>query len=120
MEENAQIIEETFNLVLRNFRGSQEIDLSEVSFIDPYGMVGLLEIGELLKIDGIRKTILLPQSEDVLKYLERMDFFRFAEEYFDLKFSNPPSPPFAKVGNSLTPPLKKGDIGNTVRNDYCV
>ena len=80
----SQIIEETFDLVLCNFRESQEIDLSEVSFMDPYGMVGLLEIGELLKIDGIRKTIILPQSGDALKYLERMDFFRFAEEYFDL------------------------------------
>ena len=52
-------------------------------------MVGLLEIGELLKSKGIRKTIQLPQSEEVLKYLERMDFFKFANEYFTLEPSKP-------------------------------
>ena len=37
-----------------------------------------LRIGELLKSDGIQKIIYLPESEEVLKYLERMDFFKFA------------------------------------------
>ncbi len=68
---------------------SSAIDLTNAAFIDPYGMVGLLEMGELFKSKGIRKILHLPQSEDVLKYLERMDFFRFAGEYFDLKPTAP-------------------------------
>ena len=85
---NVQITEDTFEQALHIFRETQEIDLQDVTFIDPYGMVGLLEIGELLKSKGIQKTIYLPKSDEVLKYLERMDFFRFAGGYFTLKPSN--------------------------------
>ena len=84
-----QITEDTFEQALHTFREAQEIDLHGVTFIDPYGMVGLLEIGELLKSKGIQKTLYLPESEEVLKYLERMDFFRFADGYFTLKPSQP-------------------------------
>jgi anti-sigma regulatory factor (Ser/Thr protein kinase) len=84
-----QITEETFEKVLSIFRESSLIDLRETAFIDPYGMVGLLEMGELFKSEGIQKTILLPKSEEVLKYLERMEFFKFAERYFILEPLNP-------------------------------
>ena len=84
-----QITEDTFEQMLHIFREAPEINLHGVTFIDPYGMVGLLEIGELLKSKGIQKTLYLPESEEVLKYLERMDFFRFAGGYFTLKPSQP-------------------------------
>lgn len=77
-----QVTEDTFEGVLRAFRESSSIDFHEASFIDPYGMVGILEIGELLRSEGVRKELHLP-GEEVLRYLERMDFFRFAGEYFD-------------------------------------
>jgi len=85
----SQITDDTFEQLLQQINDSQELNLNDTSFIDPYGMVGLLEIGELLKSKGIRKTIQLPQSEEVLKYLERMDFFKFANEYFTLEPSKP-------------------------------
>lgn len=91
-----QITEDTFEHVLQVFNDTPIIDLREASFIDPYGMVGILEIGELLKSNGIQKNIHLPTSEEVLKYLERMDFFKFACSYFNL--FNPPIPPFPKGG----------------------
>ncbi|OHB34264.1 MAG: hypothetical protein A2Y09_02665 [Planctomycetes bacterium GWA2_39_15] len=84
-----QITEDTFEQALHIFREAPEINLHGVTFIDPYGMIGLLEIGELLKSKGIQKTLYLPESEEVLKYLERMDFFRFAGGYFTLKPSQP-------------------------------
>lgn len=84
-----QITEETFEQVLHHFKESSVIDLQEITFIDPYGMVGLLEIGEFFKSEGIQKTVHLPESEEVLKYLERMDFFTFAERYFVLEPSKP-------------------------------
>lgn len=49
----------------------------------------MLELGEFLKSNGIQKTIHLPASEEVLKYLERMDFFKFADKYFRLEPSKP-------------------------------
>jgi anti-sigma regulatory factor (Ser/Thr protein kinase) len=79
-----QITEDTFEQTLRSFIQSEQIDLSLVSFIDPYGMVGLLEIGELCMLEDVRKTIILPRSVDVCRYLNRMDFFTFAKRSFSL------------------------------------
>ncbi|GBD98495.1 hypothetical protein BMS3Abin07_00509 [bacterium BMS3Abin07] len=84
-----RLTEDTFEDTLSFSRKSSTIDLRGVNFIDPYGMVGLLELGELCKSEGVRKSLNLPESEEVLKYLERMDFFRFANRYFRLK---PPAP----------------------------
>jgi hypothetical protein len=84
-----QITEDTFEQAYQIFRESSIIDLRDATFIDPFGMVGLLEIGELSKSEGIKKTIFLPESEEVLKYLERMDFFRFSHRYFRLEPSEP-------------------------------
>jgi len=84
-----QITEDTFEQTHNIFRESSIIDLRNATFIDPYGMVGLLEIGELSKSEGIKKTLFLPESEEILKYLERMDFFRFADRYFRLEPSEP-------------------------------
>ena len=79
-----QIAEDNFEQLINSAQGLSIIDLREAAFIDPYGMVGILEIGELLKTEGIKKNLFLPESEEVIKYLERMDFFKFAEKYFSL------------------------------------
>jgi hypothetical protein len=84
-----QITEETFEKTLQSFIRSEQIDLRDVSFIDPYGMVGLLEIGELCMLEDVKKTVLLPQSGEVCAYLERMDFFTYANRYFNLEYSAP-------------------------------
>jgi len=86
-----RITEETFDRVLKLFLSSDTIDLRAVSFIDPFGMVALLEIGEICLREDVRKTIVLPSSAEVERYLERMDFFPFAERYFSLEYaaSNP-------------------------------
>lgn len=138
-----QLTEETFDEVLYIFTDSEPVNLQEVTFIDPYGMVGLLEIGELLKAtkhphrdeasgcrsneppgyqtfvwgsEDYKKTVLLPRSEEVLKYLERMDFFRFAGKYFRLE---PPEPQisgkylrssYSDVLLEITPIEKSDDI----------
>jgi anti-sigma regulatory factor (Ser/Thr protein kinase) len=83
-----QITEETFEQTLRSFIQAEQIDLRGVSFIDPYGMLGLLEIGELCMLEDVRKTIILPQTGDVCAYLDRMGFFNFARRYFSLEPSN--------------------------------
>ena len=84
-----QVTEETFEKAMSLFRGSSVLDLRGITFIDPYGMVGILEMGEVLAKAGLKRTLCLPGSEEVLKYLERMDFFRFANAYFTLEPSTP-------------------------------
>lgn len=80
-----QMTEETFEQFLRHVQMTPVVDLREISFIDPYGMIGILETGELLSSEGDRKIMYLPESEEVIKYLERMDFFPFAERYFQIE-----------------------------------
>ena len=79
-----QLTEETFELFIKDLKKPSVIDLGEVAFIDPYGMVGLLELGEVALSQDIQKKLVLPLAEDVLKYLERMDFFQFSKKYFIL------------------------------------
>ena len=115
-----QITEDTFEQVLQIFKESLEIELQEAIFIDPYGMVGILEFGECLKSKGIQKTIHLPESDEVLKYLERMDFFKFANEYFSLKPSKPQisekylRSSYSDVLLEITPIEKPDDIHSIV------
>ena len=89
MKKINQITEETFEQVLHRFNNSSAINIQEVSFIDPYGMVGLLEIGEIFQTQDTRKPLYLPKSEEVLKYLERMDFFKIAPRYFKFEQCEP-------------------------------
>jgi anti-sigma regulatory factor (Ser/Thr protein kinase) len=79
-----QLTEESFEQTLRSFITSEQIDLRDVTFIDPYGMVGLLEIGELCMLEDVKKTVMLPHSREVCAYLDRMDFFTHARRYFTL------------------------------------
>ncbi|MGC1454714.1 MAG: ATP-binding protein [Nitrospirota bacterium] len=82
-----QLTEDTFEQTLQSIIASEQIDLRDVSFIDPYGMLGLLEIGELCMLEDVKKTIMLPKSREVCAYLERMDFFTHASRYFSLDHS---------------------------------
>lgn len=79
-----QLTEDSFETFFNDFKESSIIDLKETTFIDPYGMVGLLELGEISLSQGVQKKLILPLTEDVLKYLERMNFFQFAKKYFIL------------------------------------
>jgi anti-sigma regulatory factor (Ser/Thr protein kinase) len=110
-----QLTEETFDKTLRSFINSEKIDLSSVSFIDPYGMVGLLEIGELCQLEDVKKTIVLPRSDEVLKYLDRMDFFPFARRSFSLENPSGTTGKYQRSPDSdvlleITPIEKSNDI----------
>ncbi len=86
-----QLSDDTFELFLSQISRQDFFDLQNVAFIDPYGMVGILETGRSLLSKGEKRTLLLPRSPDVLRYLERMDFFRYADRYFNLE----PAPDFS-------------------------
>jgi anti-sigma regulatory factor (Ser/Thr protein kinase) len=111
-----QITEETFEQTLRSFLRSEQIDLGGISFIDPYGMLALLEIGELCMLEDVRKTVILPRSDEVCRYLDRMDFFSHAKRYFALEYSSPESArknnrsPDSDVLLEITPIERSNDI----------
>jgi hypothetical protein len=111
-----RITEDSFEQTLHHYQERSAIDLKEITFIDPYGMVGLLEIGEFFSSRGAQKTLLLPISEEVISYLERMDFFQFAEKNFILNPSNPregekgPRNVHSDVLLEITPIEKTDDI----------
>jgi len=85
----SQITEETFENLLRSFRQSSAVDLGGISFIDPYGW-SESRIGEVLKTEGRREQCILPASDEVLKYLERMDFLGYAGNNFAIGSSEQP------------------------------
>lgn len=105
----------TFDLILRGLKSSESevIDLRKVGFIDPYGMVGLLELGRFLSQRGKKIALYLPESEDIIRYLDRMDFFRFAPDYFRIITGIPervPRNPMSDVLLEITRIEKSDDI----------
>ena len=111
-----RITDETFEQTLRAFIASEQIDLRNVTFIDPYGMLGLLEIGELCMLEDVKKTVLLPRSSEVCEYLHRMDFFTQARRYFSLDqsinstFNQKNRSPASDVLLEITPIERSHDI----------
>ena len=77
-----QLSDETFEQFLSQVAANNTIDLNDITFIDPFGMVGVLEAGRHFKSMNDDRKLLLPKSENVLKYLERMDFFKYCDRYF--------------------------------------
>ena len=59
--------------------GQMIIDLEQLRFVDPYGMVGLLVLARFLRQHSCEPVLMLPRSDEVMKYLDRMDFSRHAE-----------------------------------------
>ncbi|UCD34297.1 MAG: sensor histidine kinase [Nitrospiraceae bacterium] len=108
--------EETFEEILLQIMQHDTIDLRKAEFADPYGMVGILEGGRHLSGRGVRKTLLLPESGKVLQYLERMDFFKYAQHYFHIEPGATDLPEkFLRSSRSdvlleITPIEKSGDI----------
>ncbi|MGH8066421.1 MAG: hypothetical protein ACRERE_14540 [Candidatus Entotheonellia bacterium] len=82
----ASLDESTFERLIRQLdslervaAGQILIDLEQVRFVDPYGMVGLLALARFLRQRACEPVLMLPRSEEVMKYLDRMNFSRHAE-----------------------------------------
>lgn len=111
-----QLSDESFEVFLAQMNTSDVIDLRQVAFIDPYGMVGILEAGRMFSLQGIKKTLMLPGSENVLKYLERMDFFKYAAKFFNIEYAGDDLPDrymrssYSDVLLEITPIENSGDI----------
>jgi anti-sigma regulatory factor (Ser/Thr protein kinase) len=108
--------DDTFEQLLQQIRNKDFIDLRCIKFVDPYGMVGVLEAGRYLESKNIKKTLLLPESSDVIRYLERMDFFKYAGNLFNIEPGSPDLPDkylrssYSDVLLEITPIIKSDDI----------
>jgi hypothetical protein len=60
------------------------VDARHVRWADPYGMIGLLALGETLRRDEVRPLLELPQTPEVASYLARMGFVRQAGAIFEM------------------------------------
>ena len=92
------------------------IDLANLDFIDPYGMVGVLELGKYLKNQGIELEFNLPKVE-VLSYILRLDFFKFAPSIFGeckLPITKVPQRIESDVLLEITPVEKSLDIHDII------
>ncbi|MBI4545782.1 MAG: sensor histidine kinase [Gemmatimonadetes bacterium] len=91
------------------------LDARQVRWVDPYGMLGLLAVGEVVARSGERPLLRLPNSAEVLSYLTRMDFFEHADRVFELhggsrRTVDSPS----DVLLEITPVRSHGDIHTVV------
>jgi anti-anti-sigma regulatory factor len=82
----ASLDESTFERLIKQVEGLEQvasgqvvIDLEHVRFVDPYGMVGVLALARFLRQWNLTPVLMLPRSDEVMKYLDRMDFSRHAE-----------------------------------------
>jgi len=64
-------------------------DATHVRWADPYGMVGLLALGQVHAQDGVKPLLKLPETGDVVSYMTRMGFFEHAETMFELNGARP-------------------------------
>lgn len=59
------------------------VDARRLRWVDPYGMLGLLAVGQVAADRGLRPRFQMPESADVVSYLARMSFFRAAGEIYE-------------------------------------
>lgn len=76
------------------------LEMGPVEAIDPYGMLGLLELGSYLRQRGHRMLLHQPLSADLQQHLERAGFFGRAHPIYTVY------PPYRK---SVHPSQKKSD-----------
>lgn len=60
------------------------VDARHLRFADPFGMLGLLALGQYAGRTGEPPLLQLPEEGDVVGYMARMDFFEHAEALFEM------------------------------------
>jgi hypothetical protein len=89
----ASLDERFFEPLVRDFAAAQEhrvlFDATHVRWADPYGMIGVLALGEVARRQGEQPLLKLPDSADVVSYMARMGFFDHAEPIFEINGTRP-------------------------------
>jgi hypothetical protein len=89
----ASLDERYFEPLVRSLDEAQSgralFDATHVRWADPYGMVGMLALGEVARRRGERPIFKMPDSADVVSYMGRMGFFEHADAIFEIHGSRP-------------------------------
>lgn len=84
----ASLDENSFDGTLEQLAGDPAervlVDARHLRFADPFGMLGLLALGEYVKHTSEPAILQLPDEADVVGYMARMDFFDQAEGLFEI------------------------------------
>ena len=68
--------------------GNVAIDARHVHWVSPYGVIGLLALGSVIRTRcGERPRLEPPEERDVASYLTRIHFFQHAREIFEFQTS---------------------------------
>lgn len=91
------------------------LDAHALRWVDPYGMLGLLAVGEVLSEHGFKPRLQLPESADVMSYLARMGFFGTVGAFYELHggakgLQRPPADPHRDVLLEVTPVRSHMDV----------
>ena len=68
----------------RGDAGPVLVDARRVRWVDPYGMIALLAVGQVAASRGERPKLQIPESPDVVSYLARMAFFEHAARIYEI------------------------------------
>ncbi|HUF51019.1 MAG TPA: ATP-binding protein [Longimicrobiales bacterium] len=84
----ASLDERYFEPMVRELAAAQEervlFDATHMRWADPYGMIGLLVLGEVARRRGEQPVLKLPENADVVSYMARMGFFDHADPIFEV------------------------------------
>jgi anti-sigma regulatory factor (Ser/Thr protein kinase) len=84
----ASLDEHTFDQLLEGLdpQNSERllVDARHLRFADPFGMIGLLALGQYVGRTSEKPLLQLPEEGDVVGYMARMDFFQHAEGLFEI------------------------------------
>jgi len=80
--------ERTFDAMIRSYveggGGRTLVDARHLSWVDPYGMLGLLALGAVAAREGERPILQLAEGSDVVSYLARMGFLEQAAAFYEI------------------------------------
>ncbi len=118
VEVPARLDDASFDTLVERFNqargGRMLMDARRLRWVDPYGMLGLLVLGELASSDGESPRLELPESADVLSYLTRMGFFRHAVEFYDAPGRRRGTDSASDVLLEITPVRSHNDVHRVV------
>ncbi|MFW6192592.1 MAG: ATP-binding protein [Gemmatimonadota bacterium] len=96
-------------------RGRILLDARRVQWSSPYGLVGLLAIGQVARErTGLAPAVEPPESSDVRSYWERMEFWKTAAEIYDLPSLSTRSHGESDALLELTPIRSHHDVHHVV------
>ena len=91
------------------------LDARAVSWVSPYGLIGLLAAGQAARLrSGLPPLIEPPQRAEVRSYINRMHFWTAAADVFDLKAVPPPPPSITDALIEVTPIRSHEDVHSVV------